>query len=668
MATITISATDVTNAENFLTAYLSGKIPNADFSPGSAERDLVINAIAYIYAFFQAENTTAANNASLQSLSQMVDTTEVDSSVDAVLSNWFLTRKTGTNATIPVTLHFSRAADATVLPSTTFNYNTTLAYNIGQATPLAISASQMLPEINVDGTVADYVVTITLTATGVGAEYNVPPATFSSVDPFSPYFLYAASVAQAQDGVSTEATAALLNRAPTAISVRSLVNQRSISTVLLDMFSELTSVQTIGFGDPEMQRDQADETVTRLNMHLGGYTDIYVGLPRTSVTDSGIVGAAYARPDGLINILSDGTTDFIAAGVSAGDVLNVTVGVSNAPVQYIISNLDQHHLYVQDSTPFVTATDEASPPTFVTYTVGNISPGFNNKVASTGTGQTSRTLTTANSVLLTGQPHYQINKVTVTSPSNVVTVLGTRINSGTPVAGQYLVTALEPGNAQSAKAVDLITVASTYTGYTLQATYETLVGYSNIQTYVTDGFQRVLCSNALTKGLHPVYIDLILSFRLKNQASPATIDVTAVEASIATFISNFSTSGDTDNIDISAITQFMRDTYGNIGYVFSPVNLTYNLYAPDGQVYSFATNDEITIEPAYPDNSAKLTNGLALRSPIANASIDPSVSATNAALFAAANAQLAEQLLLLGVSDRTIRYCCDSTNVSLNLV
>ena len=55
MATVTITTQDVARADAFLEAYLKAKIPDADFGPGSANRDITIKAIAYVFAYLEAE-------------------------------------------------------------------------------------------------------------------------------------------------------------------------------------------------------------------------------------------------------------------------------------------------------------------------------------------------------------------------------------------------------------------------------------------------------------------------------------------------------------------------------------------------------------------------------------------------------------------------------------
>ena len=102
----------------------------------------------------------------------------------------------------------------------------------------------------------------------------------------------------------------------------------------------------------------------------------------------------------------------------------------------------------------------------------------------------------------------------------------------------------------------------------------------------------------------------------------------------------------------------MRDSFPNIGLIRDPIILTYDLYAPDGQLYKYVTKDLVTLFPMNTANTAHLTNGATLRVPILNADVDPTLG-SNAALFAAANTQLSEQLVALGVSDRVVRYITD---------
>jgi hypothetical protein len=247
----------------------------------------------------------------------------------------------------------------------------------------------------------------------------------------------------------------------------------------------------------------------------------------------------------------------------------------------------------------------------------------------------------------------------------VIEVLTSRVN-GPPGAGEYRVSSPTPMNAQSAYALDQ--VEANLTGHTvgtwmMRVSYDTLVGYADIQAYVIDQFQRVLASNPLVKGYTPVYITMSIAYRMRYGAT-TTIDNAAAAQTIATFINTFNL---TNTLDLSAILKSLLDAYPDIGAVISPSVLTYQLFAGNGEVFNYSSKDVITVYPAYPANGANLSNGTSLRSPIEDADLDPSVP-SNTSLVATANKALKDQLTELGISDRTLVYLTTASDIHLTLV
>jgi hypothetical protein len=641
MASIEINAEDLRRADVFLTTYLKDKIPDADFSEGGVVRDFTVKAVAYLFAYLEKERQAVRDRQSLLTLGALPEDESVDDAVDALLSNWFIKRKQGKQALLTATLHFSKAVDITLPATVKFFRATDLVYLPKQTTVQVIPASELRPTVAADGTITDYTVNVTLIAQTVGDAYNAQPGRFIGVDPFNPFFLYAENLAEGADGRSVETTSQLLERAPTAISVRNLINGRSIDTVLKDAFPNIARIVTVGFGEEEMIRDLATEAITRLKMHVGGHNDIYVSLPRTEITETLTVGGLYARADNVINILRDPAG---WPGVTVGHVLRVSAGLPDVPREFIIVAMDADELVVHPRTPFTVATDEQTPPGTVSYSVGTLSPSFDNTLPLRTTGTTSRRLQTPGRVVLTAQPHYGIKRVEVLG--SPVTVLGTRVN-GAPGLDEYQVQVRVPGNAQSAKAVTEIIVNAAYEGQQLRVTYETLVGYGEVQQYVTDRFERVVVANPLVKAFHPVYLSFSALYRASNMTPKEVNDLLAPAANI--FINTFDS---IEAIDAGSILSHLRNAFPSIQ--LAPFKIDYTLIAPDGQVYAYETTDVVSI---YPDsvNGARLLNGLALKTPILNADLDPLVG-TNAPLIAAANDALRAQLKDSGVSDRVVSY------------
>jgi hypothetical protein len=661
MASITVNSSDVEFADKFLTTYLSDKIIDADFSEGSVVRDFVIKAIAYMFAYLQKEIKTVKDRQSLLRLSKLTNEDDIDESVDAILSNWFLSRLPGRSAQLPsVVLHFNRLTDIPIPAGTRFYRTNSLIFV--QPTSAIIPRRELRPTISSDGVIVDYTRTVTLNAEKIGAEYNILPGKFLAADPFSPYFLYAENTVEGRDGVTPETTTQILARAQTAIAVRNLVNERSIFTVLRQQFPSISDLRVIGYSDPEMLRDQVLAGLSQLRIHTGGHTDIYINSSRTDVTETLPIGGLFARPDNVNIILRDTSgINFVDEGVTAGDVLQIRSGLPSIPRDHIIVAVGSDYLEVQSRLPFPVATDENDPMTYVTYTIGNLAPGFDNilgGVAPLTTGVTSRQMNEPQTVIISGRPHYKIKRVEVVN-GPTVTELDTRVNSA-PDLGEYQLVETNIPAAQSIASVTKVIVNDAYSG-NLRITYETLTDYNEVQGYVTDRFERVICSNPLVKAMHPVYIDLTFRYKLASTAKEI-LDIDAIRQTISTFINAHK---GLDVLSLSSIRTHIHNEFPSIGIIYEPFTLRYKLLAPDGQIYYYTTSDTISVRPNWPDNTAKLLNGLELRESIVNADLDPTLSSENEAALATANKQLRKQLDTIGVTDRIVRYISEVSDISI---
>ena len=641
MATITIDENTVAHADKLLSTFLAEKVPDADFSPGSAIRDLVVKSIAYIFAYLEAERETLRSHSSLLLLSQRETSTDVDAAVDAYLSNLFLVRKTGKPTRLMVTCHFSMMTDVVVSANVRFFRTVDRLFVPDIVSTVVIPASDLRQNTNTDGT-NDWVASFPLVSAGNNEAYNVGPGRFVQVDKFNPYFIYAENLTEGRDGRGMETTSELLARAPTALSTRNLVNERSIAAVLFDKFPALDRALAVGMGDTEMIRDLVRELAPRFKMHVGGCTDVYLGLPRTTYAETNLtVGGEFLRTDGRVALLKDAGADF--SNVRPGHVLSITSGLPNVPFQTVVSNADT--TFIEVTTPFVVATDEAliESEKYVTYSVGAFGPDYRDVLDLQTTGQTTRTEISPNEVYLVGQPVYRINDVRAYQTStDAATFLTTRVNTTPTSVEQYTVTVSNPESGQSSQAVTTLEVHSSLNNVTLDVTYDTLVGYGDIQTYIAGRFDRIINADHLARGYNPVYVHANIGYSLKY-GSTALYTQEELRTKIVSIVNNYDW---TNILSVSAITDALRVAYPDIETIY-PFTIYYTLCAPDGQIIEYSSNDIVTVIPQY-GSSATLLNATLLRAPI----LTPEYGTL-----------LKTRLNDLGVTDRTVRYFADLNDI-----
>jgi len=646
---IEISPDDVKQAENFLEALLTEQIPEGRFTQGSALRDLTVKALAFAFAHFQKEVNVSRSLQSLLSIRNIATTDPeldrtVSSATDAILSNWFISRKMGVFSRGLIFVEVSRRQDFIIPGGYRFNYDRDRVFFPDVPDPsqsIVIRAGELLPVMSADGTIDNYQFSLRVIAARTGATYNVPAATWQGGTTFSPYAVRVFSAVQFENGKDRETTGELITRSDTAISVRNLINQKSVEVVLRDKFPSIGTLLVVGMGEPEMQRD------LKFGVHMGGHYDVYAQLPRTQATFDGVIGGTFMRPDKRIHVLrdeavSDWTTPFLdrqnqQVYVKPGDVIRVSSGLPEVPKDFVIKNVLQGELHVGVSTPFSEATEEISGRS-LSYYIYRPLHGTDYQIyprVGVASGHSSRKVTAAQGVILPGGAHYQIIDVAVINPD--VGDLNTNLATGhvhfpvrtndAPTGFSYQVVAHEVQAAQSMHAFDEVRIAG-YAGKTLRVVYETLAGIETLHDYTRDRFERVASADILVRGLHPVYLSFTLPYKLKPLAT-LDVDEAALKNALVSFVNDFDPH---DVIGVSDLVSAAHNHASNIGAVL-PFTIQYALLLPDGRQLLYSTDTEVSLAS------------------------DKIIPGQSNATFQVPAAQ--------GVSDRTVRYLTSSTRVQV---
>lgn len=631
---IEISSTDVSEAEAFLATLLEENIEDGRFTEGTALRDLAVKGLAFIHAYMQKENETVRTLQSLRNITNLGTSTDpnldraVSSAVDALLSNWFITRKTGTFARGVLYVRVSRRQDY-VIPSTTrFLYTRDLSFFLDSdtATDIIVPASDLQANITGTGEVESYTLTLRVKASRTGGEYNVAPSEWDSAGGFSPFIVGAANTATFSGGDTKETTDALITRANSAIAERSLISERTLTATLTQNFAELSRLYVAGFGDPEMLRDLITEFATELNTHVGGHYDVYVELPVAERVYEGVLGGSFARPDNIANIFRDATvTDWTATNVQVGDIIRVSDGLAEAPKDFVVREILAAELRISEIRPFSEATDETSAN--VSYYIYRPLFGADTQIlpvtGTNTTGVTSRSVSNSGRILLPGNPVYDIIDVAVIDPDPSDPAINgadgfvhfpvrqntTPFLTLEPSGLNFQVISSVVGTSQSADQFMELLLPAFYDGKTVRVTYEALSGYESVDTYLKDRFERILASNPLAKGFHPVYLNVNVQY--KTLVNPTgTVDEAGLRDAIVEYINSFSPN---EVIDTSDVIAAIRSFDTNIGAVL-PLTITYDLISPDGNIIQFTTADTVSVssDKVIAEDAALLSNPLEL--------------------------------------------------------
>lgn len=706
MADVKVTETDVSDAEQFLTEYLTEKVPEGNFEAGSALRDLAVKAFAYIYAYLRGEADTIAVTQSVYRVlteieaGSISDTYDVTQVVDELMSNWFVTRREGTYTYVTGILHFTQRTTLSIPRATKFWRSASLAFYIdSEVNPYVIAASSMLPRFDAKGTLIDYVVGVPLRSAAADIAYNVEPGKFFEVEAPGglPYFSYLENTESAEGGENTESTVEMLERAKTAITVRNLINNRSCDATLLETFPDIETTLTIGMGEPEMIRDRKLEIARHIELHTGGAYDTYLEIPLIQVEESGPVAGFYPRPDHIISVFRDpeltyDSVTFTALGIQAGHILYLKSGIIGIPRGFLIVRVTDHELYVSEASPFPEASDELLD-NLVEYSIGWFYPDFNQldfdpgpgstyvRVAARSTNPTyeyitpgtSRNISQSGVLVLTGRPVQDIISVEITDPdgadSDIIdpatgTIRFTNRVNGPPIAAslvgtsEYQLECTNPEKAQSAEAVYLLRVGylsnlAKFDGKNLKVTYQSLRDFNSVSNWVIQQDVRILAASQLVKARHPIWIDMTIPYRHKR-TSTGTLDESAASQSTAEYVNDFDIN---DTLDMSDIMTALRNDNDVLDTVF-PFDIYYALTSPDGQILRFKTTDIVSIF-SLTSNGVVLLNGADI--------LVPDIMQAAGIMSIDTDAALEYYYLLMGISDRTIKYRTKSSLISFAL-
>ena len=261
-----------------LTANLSEKFPDRDFSAGSANYALVVQPYAANLTFRDEDVDDVINNMSIVQVLNNPDAS--DEAVDNILSNYQVTREEGNNSSGFINIYFAGTTAMSIPATATFT----------------CSGLDFRPVKSFVGIVGEVVerdtseVTYTqATAIGEGAyvfaiqvesvtvsDIVIGPNTECTFDLSSPYIQRAETASTFSGGTLPETTSELLERAALGITAKAASGTEHIRALLEDSEYNVLDSAVFGYGDNIQIRD----TDPISGISSGGHADAYV------ITDS----------------------------------------------------------------------------------------------------------------------------------------------------------------------------------------------------------------------------------------------------------------------------------------------------------------------------------------------------------------------------------------------
>ena len=234
------------NVKNYIIEKIKEKNPNIDTREGSVFRDILINPLSSILGAYQTEHDNFIKKTSITDL-----TTLSKSDLDAVASNFLVTRNQGAYSSGYIKLYFIEARPLSLPVGTLFTAGT---YQYQTTSPVNVTKFQM--EQNVDDYPNYDSGPILVRAVLPGSTYNIPENTsFSfagSVD-VSPVRII--STTAFTGGEASESNTTFFNRLRDSVHNKSLASPYAIKARIMETFPTVKDVAVIGSGHPFMIRD-----------------------------------------------------------------------------------------------------------------------------------------------------------------------------------------------------------------------------------------------------------------------------------------------------------------------------------------------------------------------------------------------------------------------------
>ena len=281
---------------------------------GAVLTDALINPTILIFDAFKRELQAMRAGKSLRDLSAMAD-----DEVDSLLANVFVERRPGDRAVGTARIYFSTPLAVLVDPSTTFTAKNGQVYVADG--PQSIDTSDMALNVE-DGLYFCDVDVISILET---EDANIEAGELLSTGGL-PAVVRVTNLAKFSGAVTVENTQALVTRAETLITERSMVTERGIKTTILQENSDIEDVSVVGMHDTGMTRDilrGALVATTGL-----GHGPVYAGGHDARFNKSAgvnvwplLVGSVPSRfpLNDLVQNLGQGTKDWHTSAIAVGD-------------------------------------------------------------------------------------------------------------------------------------------------------------------------------------------------------------------------------------------------------------------------------------------------------------------------------------------------------------
>lgn len=259
-------------AEAYILALLAARFPDKDFKKGTS---LYWTVVVPAAASFAALRTTASLMGSSLTLKGLVENVDIidENLAAAVLSNYYQYAKDGTPSAGTVVVVVSTESTYAISAGTVFTsggveYTTTVPIFVRLTAGEVQESGDRLLTARADG---NYQFTLPVESSTVGVSTFLPLGTPLEMQDPPANFVSAAAASDISGGTDTQSIKDVVTQIPKVFAAQTFGSRTNTAAMIEEAFPN-TKVASIGFGDPEQQRD----THNLLQIQTGGMVDLYV--------------------------------------------------------------------------------------------------------------------------------------------------------------------------------------------------------------------------------------------------------------------------------------------------------------------------------------------------------------------------------------------------------
>jgi len=471
-----VTSDEVREAEAMAQQYLSALFPTVDFRQGLAVYDQVIRPNATLIALVTKGLEVYFTNNSKEGITD--DSPE--DFVDKLMSNHFLTRRTGTTSTVSARLYFLQKK--TVFLSESYFFSTNNEEFFFPVENKNYSSEDMKESL--DGSLAPYYLDVEMVAESSGDRYDIEGGGLLYFSIFDPYFVGGEILFLKEKSVAKESNTEFVARTESSVSTRNLINNPSIQERILSIFNFISEVQPIGHSDFEMIRDIRTvvnpSSGLESQVHLGGMVDVYFDAQRVQGTQVPVV----------IELDANGNTGFYVDG----PIYNYSSAVPPSEAPATVTGDDA---FVTPLTAHGSGTyprwGKANPPLDIV--------GYDYNTGTVDNGDYS---------LDNGYSAFQRSWVPVPNPVEVINSDGSSVGDVAIEAGTYF-----------------------------YINVEKFLGVESVQSYLDDADIRVITADYMARAMD-VYV---LSFDINTFNTATAQDATAIRPFLEAYVKELGPGG-----------------------------------------------------------------------------------------------------------------------------